>query len=76
MSENANINEEQKKDLNQMISNLRELIQQNKIDELKARMDEIKKLSQELFKNSQNNASGGSDSSNEQETVVDAEVEE
>ncbi|GCE63271.1 molecular chaperone DnaK [Candidatus Mycoplasma haematohominis] len=77
LNENSAITEDQKKDAMVLIDNLKNLIKEEKIDELKAQMEAIRKLSQELVKN--NGSSEGDSGQQGDETkdaeVVDAEVE-
>lgn len=77
MSENNKLPEDQKKDAQTMVDNLKNLVRENKIDELRSQMDAIRKLSEELVKNSEQNRKNGGESEEPKEAeVVDAKVEE
>lgn len=77
LSENSGITDEQKKNARTLIENLKNLIKEEKIDELKVQMDSIKKLSQELMKESDkvSEEQGSSDDDAKDAEVVDTEVE-
>lgn len=77
LAESKDLKEEQKKEAEGMIERFKTLIKEEKIDELKAQMDAIKTLGQEMAKSQMNkeNAQEGAPESQEAE-VVDAEIED
>lgn len=77
MDENKNLPEEQRKQGEKVIEDLKKLIAEDKIDELKAQMEVIRKLAEEMSKATAGNVGGNEGEVPEAEVVepVDA-VEE
>lgn len=77
LEENKDVTEEQRKDAQTMIKNIKDLIRDEKIEELKANMEAIRKLSEKLVKNSNQTTTNESTAEeSKEEEVVDVKVEE
>lgn len=77
LNDNKNITEDQRQDAQTMIRNIKDLIRDDKIEELKTSMEAIKKLSEKFVKNSeQTSTNEGSAEEPKEEEVVDVKVEE
>lgn len=77
LNDNKNITEDQRQDAQTMIKNIKDLIKDDKIEELKTSMEAIKKLSEKFVKNNeQTSTNEGTAEESKEEEVVDVKVEE